>query len=1056
LSTRGFAAVLVSSLFILTVISPFVFEGNGGDARAWTDGNRDSPVRPNYGIRDMIAHKALMLLNDSDPQKASFLMYWFKEDGPDDDPESYDPDHLYPLSDDNFLAWTDDGPEGVTVDYFINNPEPGQDPQTDAVQYAQLLANRTLANLTRWFLAGGGSDDREEITYMHAAAYNAGKLAKYVGDMSQYGHTDYSKWDQLSVVPGYHPSEVKYPYREYYEARVWNDENMETLFEEFWNNRTFSPPGGFHADTVHLHTSDLAKWVNGRGQPPVQIQDYDNETITVGFNYNRMLSAFMYCWDTGLEYNGVRGFNATLWELTLENLVASAETLVSIYEALYDEAWQEFLLRSPELRMVNWSVHPDPVIAGDLVTVNATIRNDGRMVAENFKMLINGPGGFTDWKGLTLEPGEEKNVSFYPFQVNGDPVSFTVTIDYEDAVAESDETNNIFNGTITPIPEVHTSRLELLSPFPSIRRDTQKTVSIGIRNTGNRMDSFHLGSGSATSGLTVTLPEGSYLIKPGTLRPIPVLIATTNETPLGNAEIELNAVGGNSTASFMLEFTILERTHDPVPVITGFSWGRANENITLSALDSYDVDGDSLSFRWVIPLYANTTAPVITVNYTKVGTYEIRLTVFDGNATATLLWPLRIYPNVPDNISAEVAQRGISGITVSFKPWNAGGLIAYWVEAAALPDQGERSGRGPYLVRIGPGNSSARVGRFLPGTDVEIKITVEAERFGNVTTDILTTSTTSISAFEENLKLDVEDWYLYIKYKPWMEPEGRRDPDLVVERFYKGEYIPMDTPLEIIQKTSFKDTLRYPLGSNWGKYRASLTYYWAEESISPFSLYVEIERENRAPVLNMSGTDREFMLNINGTCKVWFVLGVDDPEDTMEITIEWGDGYVENMTLHVPSSRMEFQSLFHNYTDIGDYTVSVKVEDWSGEVSSYNTTITISEYRETSAGKSEERSVWTLVGLIALGILIVIVLVIFGYIGYKFSKKDTEVEFKMKDFKSEIEKQKAGTGTDFDKRRVMQIPKESILIRPETVKEEGGSDEELPMISGKVSFDDEE
>lgn len=1042
---------MTTLLFVLTVFSPIWISGIGGDAKAWTDGNRDSPVRPNYGIQDMIAHKALMLLNESSPEKAEFMMFWFKVDGSDDNENSFDSDHLFPREDDNFLAWTDDGPEGVTVDYFINNPEPGQDPQTDAVQFAQLLANRSLANLTEWLFEGGSSNTDEEIRLMHSAAYNAGKLAKYVGDMSQYGHTDYSKWDQLSVVPQYHPSEVNYPYREYYEARVWSDTNMETLYQDFWNNRTFTVPTGFSPDTVHTHTSDFAKWVNSRDQPPVQIEDYDGTMITVGHNYDIMLRNFMYCWDYDLRYNGVRGFNSTLWELTLENIVRSAETLAGIYGSLYDEAWSRFLDSAPELSLVDWGIHPDPAVDGDMVMVNATIRNDGDRPTDQFKLLIQAEtpeGPFSNWRGLTLGPGEEKNVSFLEFSVGADPVQFNITIDYEFNVAESDETNNHIEGSVTPIPEYHSATLSLAEPFSEIRRDTEKRVSLRLTNTGNRADTFFLSGTSNTPGLEVFTPSRGVLVRPNTNRVVPITLSTSIDASLVDASVDLVAQGENSTASFTLPVTILERTRDPVPVITGYEWGRLDENITLSALDSYDPDGDPLTYLWVIPLSSNSTEPEITVNYSKPGTYDIELHVFDGNATVSITLPLVYYPNVPDNVSAELRNTGVSGLTVTWLPWNAGGLINYWIEASALPGQGDRSLRGPYTRNFTSGNTSGRIGKFLPGTEVEIKVTVQAERYGNVTTDILSTTTADLSSFEDTLRLNVDDSFLNLEYKPWVDPEGERIPVIEVEREYQGDLIPIDVNGTYIQKTNSKDTLRYTLGSNSGRYRASLTYYWKDEGISPFDLFIETEKPNKVPDLSMNGTEQEFMLNVNGTCRVWFQIKIDDPQDTAKIYYEWGDGSSENTVLSVPSNAFLFHSIFHNYTEVGEYEFSLRVEDWSGDVVWYNKTIEVLEYRETKKGEEEERSIWTLVLIIIFGIVIVAAVVVLGMVAYKMAKKDTEVEFKMKDFKSEIEKKQAGTGTDFDQRRGLQIPRESIMMssKPEEPKE----------IIGKVTFEDDE
>lgn len=1049
MSARSLKVIFSAAVLIATMLGPVAFHSYVGGVEAWTDGNDDSPVRPNYGLQDMIAHKALKLLEERNDSKALFLTYWFDPLGADDESDSYNENNLLPRENDNFLAWTDDGPEGVTVEYYINNPEPGQDPQTNAVKYAQLLANRSVENLTQWLLEGGGTENSDEIRLMHAAAYNAGKLAKYVGDMSQYGHTDYSKWDQLSEVPRYHPSEVDYPYREYYEARLWNDANMQMLYDTFWNE-TFDPEGAIEWDSVHTATSDLAKWVNGRGQPPVQMEDYDGETITVGHNYKIMLENFMYCWDYDFTHKGVRGFNGTLWNLTLENLVAAAENLTSMYEGLFDRARDRYLEIAPELNLVDWAPYPDPVIAGDMVSINATIKNDGNSATkETFRVELSAPDG-NKWRGLTLEAGEQKNITFAPFPIGEDPVDITMTIDYQENVAESDESNNIINGTVVPIPEVHSCSLSLAAPFPSIRRDTQKTIQLRLSNTGNRADIYSIEAESDTDGLEVIVPSTEYLVKPKTSTIFNIILINSNDTELGTSIIDITSTGVNSSANFDLSLDVLERTTDPIPIITGFGWARSGEEITLSASESTDPDGDDLSFKWIIPMMRNSTEEEITFNYTKLGTYEIELQVNDGNTTSTLVWPLIIYPNPPENISAEVVSRGVSGISVSWRQWPSGGLIAYWLEAIALPGQGELSDRGPYIERIGPGNSTGRVGKFLPGTEVEIKVTVQAERYGNVTMDTLTTSTSSTTAFENTLKLSVEDYHLVLQYKPWVDLEGERDPEIRVERLYAGDFIPIETSFEYIQRTDVRDTLRYTLGSNSGTYRAYLTYYWANESISPFSFFEETQKPNMAPDLNLTGTDQEYRLNINGTCRVWLELGILDPEDTMDIEVQWGDGNSEEMDYDVTSDSREFLSLFHNYSEIDSFSISIMVEDWNGAVTYYNDTIQVQEYKETEAGEEEERSVWTLVLLILLGIFLVIILVALGFVAYKISKKDTEVEFKMKDFKSDLPHEKVGTGTDFDQRRKMQIPQESIMGPGKEEKKSESS------VSGTITFDDEE
>jgi hypothetical protein len=470
-----------------------------------------------------------------------------------------------------------------------------------------------------------------------------------------------------------------------------------------------------------------------------------------------------------------------------------------------------------------------------------------------------------------------------------------------------------------------------------------------------------------------------------------------------------------------------------------------------------------LVFTWYIPGWGNHTGEQATFNYSKTGVYQIVLEVYDGNASATATLDFEVFPKVPTNLSSSTSVRGVSGITASWKPWKAGGLIAYWLEATALPDQGMKSQRGPYTSRFGPDNRTGRVGKFLPETDVEIRVTVEAERYGNITLDTFTTRTSDVSVFENELRLSVENGYLYVYYKPWLDPEGEREPAVVVERWSNG-FIPIpDETKEELQKAENFDTLRYRLQSNWGRYRARLNYYWSEEPISPFSLVNETDKQNMEPIIDLSGTNLTWELNINGTCRVHLQMEIDDPYDHLTFDIDWGDGMTEVIELDTDYDDVMFYQIFHNYTEIGIYSVVVRIEDWSGKVVWQNGSLEVGEYRPVNLKEKNENIVLQIILAVIASILLIAILVVLGYVGYRFSKKDTEVEFDLKDLKSDLAKRKPGTGTDFDKRRGMQIPKESIMIRPDEDEEEedDGIEEavkpaKLPLIKGTITFDDDD
>ncbi|MBN1389375.1 MAG: hypothetical protein JXA22_01910 [Candidatus Thermoplasmatota archaeon] len=1042
------------TLLLAVVFNPVILE-DGSDALGWTDGSKESLVYPHYGIVDLIAHGAYEAFNASYPEKAEFVYYWFLEKGADSNPDSFDQKHTIPVAEDNFLAWTDDGqPDGDKSNYFIHNSKGWEN--TDAPSTAQKWANYTMENLTAWFLQGKPTVSLSK----HKAAYCMARMSRYVAKMSQYGRTDYSQWDQVRQLPDWDPNEASY--QEYYEAFLWTDDSMMKLQEDYWN-RTRNPPPDLEAYTINEHTANLAKWVNSRDGSTVQMMDHDATTITVGKTYREMLYDFMYCWDSDHRYNDIRGFNSSLWQLTMENLVAVTENLTSMYVSLYDTAWENFLTIAPDLTVVDHHVLPEGIIANDMVTVNATVRNNGPMATlSTFLVELSASTGFVNNQPLKLDPGQEKTVTFSAFKVGDDPVDVTITADSGEAVAESDEDDNVLGFQFDPVPEVFTSGIDLAVPFPSIRKDTVQPIRVEITNSGNRQDSFILTASSTSQNLRFLEPHEPIVVAPGSFGVGTIYMMTYTNTSIGTLLVDIMAEGTGSTAGIQISVQVLDRTRDPVPVITGPSWARLEEMVILSAADSTDPDSDPLTFSWYVPTWGNFTGEEISFNYTKVGLYEIVLMVYDGNASASLTLPFEVFPKVPTNMSASASSRGVSGITVSWKQWRSGGLIAYWLEAAALPGQGVLSERGPYTSLIGPGNNSGRVGKFLPGTMVEIKLTVEAERFGNITLDTFQTITSDTTSFDKGINMYVESGYLYLQYKPWMDPEGEREPEIVIERWSDG-YVELDESLkEEIQKTPALDTLRYRLQANWGKYRAKLIYYWAGEMISPFTASNQTEKQNSPPWVNLSGLDLIWELNINGTCRVHLQMGINDPYDHLMFEMDWGDETTESLEIYTNPDGIMFYQIFHNYTSIGTYDVKVRISDWGGSEFNVNGTLEVLEYRPVNLKKERENLIVRIILAVLATILLVAVVIALGYVGYRFSKKDTEVEFDLKSMRSDIEKEKPGTGTDFDKRRGMQIPKESIMIRTqEKRKEDGGIKEavtpaSLPIIKGTIVFDDDD
>ena len=1052
---KGVVYIAIAIVFMMTAVNLSVLQDSNSDASAWFDGQPLSDAYPNYGIQDIIADEAFKLLKANYPEKAAFIDHWYLADGADNWEDSFDEKNHYPDDHDNFLAYIDGAPEGDRENYFIHNSKGHED--TDAPTYVQKYVNFTIQNLTKWMLNGMEMGDNNH----HWAVRWLAWASHLVGDMSQVGHTDYSRWDQYAS-PVYDPYDGSYQL--YYERYIWDDPAMDQLITDF-ESQIFHIPDQPNSSEIHVSTANLAKWVNSRDQDPVTMVDdppgVTPETITVGPIYKYVIEQFRYNWDLQKSYKGVPGMNETLWNLTLDHITWAAENLTAFYLSIWDESWSRFLTKAPDVVVDSWSIDPTDPIEGDGVAVTSKIVNQGNTSAEGMIIALRS-GGFTSLRPLTLGPGESGNVTFDRFEIGGDRVHFNITSDFRDDVFEKVEDNNKLNGTFVPIPEVHGVTARLVDPINEVRRDTIKEITIEIENTGNRFDLYDINATVTGDGINAISPTEPVGVGPGESGYADVVLITTEETPMGVSALDIDVNGRNESTTISLTINIIGRTNDPVPPNPKeYSWTRVGDNITLTASGWTDPDGDPLTFTWVIPDRDNLTGSSISINYTEVGTYQLSLSAYDGNVSVSIPWTLEVFPQPPENLSASYRPQS-AGVEIDWPSWRYGGLISYWLSASAKPGQEEKSALGPFLARYGPGNTSGRVGSFYPGTEIEVELFVEAERFGNRSMFSISTFTNSTDAFDEDFRMSVEDRYLNIYYKPFQEPEGMRIPDIEVTRLFDGEYIPLDVEKEILAQTPRLDTVRYSVGSNTGSYKASLSYYFKGGDREIFTIYEEISIPNQEPTIDLVALTNLWELDDyeseGGESRVRMTLIVNDPGDSLTLTIDWDDGSTENMIVN-HTSGMEIN---HTYNAVGVYDIEINGYDWSGESAYANITIDVLDYKKDEPAWSlEELSPWQIVLIIIIFIIIVVLIVTFGYTGYKFAKKETTVEFDMEEMKKPHEK--VGTGTDFDERKKYLIPKESIMgssksrrkeeeyLEPEVKDEES----EVPIIEGEITFDEE-
>ena len=104
------------------------------------------------------------------------------------------------------------------------------------------------------------------------------------------------------------------------------------------------------------------------------------------------------------------------------------------YNKIYSE---NTLYNLPDLVIESFSVSSTSVSQGGSVSASATIKNVGGYNATNFTVSYTGGS-----KVLTLEPGESYNISFAMSNLGAGSHTARITVDSEDVIMESDETNN--------------------------------------------------------------------------------------------------------------------------------------------------------------------------------------------------------------------------------------------------------------------------------------------------------------------------------------------------------------------------------------------------------------------------------------------------------------------------------------------------------------------------------------------------------------------------------------------------------------------------------------
>ncbi len=295
-------------------------------AIAWGNGcGTCNPGYPFYGVHDAISDAALRWVLALDSPLSTYVQHWYVSMGGDYE-ESYDPLNLAPDAHDNWLAWTDD-PDSTYQDWenhlYMVHPRSGST-EREAPGRIAFLHARAVENLTIAKYLG----DDAGVLFQHRAARHMGLLSHYLGDMSQYGHTDDTRRDHSR------PAGSSSTFHGLYESTQWKSAGLAALDSALRAQPLpLTPVTDVKAEVIRLAT-----WVNSRDGSSVAYLDSNGATVTVGADYAWALDRYVANYLGGTGLYGQRGFDPALWDYSVANARASTYLIARLIADAHRDA----------------------------------------------------------------------------------------------------------------------------------------------------------------------------------------------------------------------------------------------------------------------------------------------------------------------------------------------------------------------------------------------------------------------------------------------------------------------------------------------------------------------------------------------------------------------------------------------------------------------------------------------------------------------------------------------------------------------------------------------
>jgi hypothetical protein len=492
-------------------------------------------------------------------------------------------------------------------------------------------------------------------------------MSHYVIDITQFGHTDWTRLDHD------HPSDdpIGATYHGYYESRTWTNVALFNIHSDLMSNPL---PEFNRVDDPGQLIRDMAAWINGRHGPDEQFTDADTNTVTLGSTYVRMLTTFKANWDAGTSYKGARGYDEELWNLSRENLLAGMNNLTNLWTSAYLDAHDRFLEDAGDIVVEAGSIDPPgSAYEGQLVTVTANVSNVGNASTGDFGIIC-----YLDeleqigYVILDLDPGEETTVSFSTTADAG-PHKFDVVADLSQIVPESNESNNRWTVEYLVHAELHGSLLSAEPEALEMMQDDTGWFDLTLENTGNKDDVFaiSLSAYTGTIDYSLTLHAEELLVAAGTEESFRIDVATRLENPVGPRFFTVVATGGNSTSHLPLVVIIQERQVAPFVEVEYEFYANISEAITFDATGSWDHNGDDITFAWDFGDGQTGEGAFVEHAYAIEGDYVIILNVSDGGLNRIWNLEVSIIDAVPPRPTLSLLDWDIDAVGLEWSTWDS-------------------------------------------------------------------------------------------------------------------------------------------------------------------------------------------------------------------------------------------------------------------------------------------------------------------------------------------------------------------------------------------------